>query len=145
MPLSPLHASSLLLLPTHSFELRFESKMSRPFSDLVEVIFSEDQDSSLPWFQLRKDILPKINSSLSTLLQLWGTKQTAVRMRAAFLEHLETGLKRPASGAPERKICRVCVRVHVCEAFKLSTRKADQKVYAGRSTQPNFPSPLYLS
>ena len=35
-----------------------------------------------------------------------------------------------------------CVRTH--EAFKLSTRKADRKVSAGRNTQSNFPRLLCL-
>lgn len=86
--------------------------------------FSEDLDSSLQWFQLRKYILPKINSSLCTVLQLEGTKQMAMKPRTAFIEHPETVMKGPAPRAPKWKLCHPCVWVCVHRAFKLTHKES---------------------
>lgn len=126
MPLS----FSFSNLPIYSLELRFKRKLSAVlragWSD-----FSEDLAGRLCWFQLRKYILPKINSFLSLALQLEATKQMAMKPRAASTEHLETAQKGAGPGAPKGKVSggRECVHAHT-QTHKLHTRKADQQVYA---------------
>lgn len=119
--------------------------MSLPFSELVEVFFRESgQQPSLVSAQ-------KIHATKNKLISVYssaagGNRVDAMGPRAASIEHLETVEKGASPSRLTRQVFCVCVCMHTCTQadFKLFTRKANQKVYAGRSTQSNLPHCLYM-
>lgn len=76
--------------------------------------FCREPGQQPAWAQLRECVVPKIDSSLPTALQLDATKQTAAKTRAASVEHLEP-VQRGQSPEPQRGSLEREVSVCACE------------------------------